>query len=256
MSQEETAVNQSYSSPCHPFRHHRHPHACGDRRHGVLFGIALVLFGALFLLGHLNMLAGFTAWQFWPLIFVLAGLLHLIGVGPTARRPFGLLLTGIGGVLLAHTLGFINIHWGLVWPAAIIAVGLYLVFAVATRRRPPPKGGGGSADRVNGHSIMGGTEEQNDSQKFEGGEASAVMGSYELDLSRAEIAGDEADLVLKAVLGSVEVRVPERWRISVKGNPVLGSVEDKTRMDPDPPEDRKTLTVHGTAVLGSVEIRN
>jgi predicted membrane protein len=227
----------------------------------VFFGIALVLFGALFLLDHLNMLSGYTAWQFWPLMFVLAGVLHLLGVGPTARRPFGLLLTGIGGVLLAHTLGFIDIHWGLIWPAAIIAVGVYLVFAVATRRWRPPKGGaggtgGGSGDRVDGHVIMGDTEEQNDSQKFEGGEASAVMGSYELDLSRAEIAGEEADLYAKAVLGSVEVRVPERWRISVKGNPILGAVEDKTRMDPDPPENRKTLNVHSTAVLGSVEIRN
>jgi hypothetical protein len=82
------------------------------------------------------------------------------------------------------------------------------------------------------------------------------MGSYELDLTRAGMKGDQVELFAKAVMGSVEIRIPDEWRVSVKGKPLLGSVEDGTRPDGDEDPVRKTLILHATAVMGSVEIRN
>ncbi|RKX37292.1 MAG: hypothetical protein DRP64_17400, partial [Verrucomicrobia bacterium] len=95
-----------------------------------------------------------------------------------------------------------------------------------------------------------------DSQVFEGGEMTAIMGSYELDLSGAEMKGEEAILLVKTVMGSVEVRAPAHWRVNVQGSPVMGTVEDGTREPPVDVAPEKTLIVQASALLGSIEIRN
>jgi predicted membrane protein len=221
-------------------------------RHGLFWGLALMLFGILFLLDHLGHLGGYEALNFWPLLIVMAGLSSLSRKG---HRICGILLLGIGGLALMSTLSIIDIGWSLIWPVALIAVGLFVVFGVATARWRIPEHAR-QAGLAYGTAVMGGKEDRIDSKEFEGGDVTAVMGSYELDLSGAEIKGEEATVVAKAVMGSVEIRAASHWRISIQGNPVLGTVEDRTCEPSGDIEQQKTLIIQATAVLGSVEIRN
>ncbi len=220
--------------------------------HGLFWGGSLVLFGILFLLEHLGHLGTFKAWDFWPLLLILGGILHLMEKG---QLVLGLLLFGIGVLALGHTLSFLDVRWGLLWPIAVIGLGFYLVYTVFTKKPVVPSRTT-SGGWVDGSAIMSGREDRNDSPNFEGGDISAVMGAYELDLTRAEMEADQAVLVAKAVMGSVEIRTPSHWRVSVQGTPVLGSVDDRTVEPPADVENPKTLVIQASVVLGSVEIRN
>ena len=244
-------IHANHAKPIHPICC-RKPSPKDQVRHGLFWGASLVLFGILFLLEHLGHLGTINAWDCWPLLLVMGGTLHLMQKG---QRVFGLLLFGIGVLALGHTLSFLDVRWGLLWPIAVIGLGLYLVYTVFTRKPVVPSrtiSGGW----VEGSAIMGGREDRNDSPNFEGGDISAVMGAYELDLSRAGMQGEQATLVAKAVMGSVEIRTPSHWRVHVQGTPILGSVEDRTVEPPADVENPKTLVIQASVVLGSVEIRN
>ncbi len=221
-------------------------------RHGLFWGGALVLFGILFLLQHLGHLGNHRAMNFWPLLLIVGGLLSLFRKG---HRACGLLFTVIGGLALMSTLNILSISWSLVWPLAIIGAGILMVYKVVTLRWQDQVSTGQSG-LVLGTAVMGSKEDRIDSQEFEGGEVTAVMGSQEIDLSQAEIKGQEATLKAVAVMGSVEIRAAAHWRVVVQGNPVLGSVEDRTREPLQGVEKPKTLIIQAIAILGSVEIRN
>lgn len=217
--------------------------------HGIVWGTMIVAAGVLFLLEHLGQLGGYHAWSFWPAILVVAG---VEAMTRRYRRLFGLALTLTGGLLLVHTLALAPLEWGLIWPILVIGLGVILIVKVFTRRRrmPVPPF---SRDLPPGAVIMGSKEDRVDSQQYSGSEVSTVMGSYVLDLTRAEMQGDSATVVAKAVMGAIEIRVPTHWKVQVKTNPVMGAVENKTR---EPVDAAKTLLVQAEVVLGGIEIRN
>jgi len=57
----------------------------------------------------------------------------------------------------------------------------------------------------------------------------AVFGGYEVDLSRAEMAGNEAYVEANAVFGGGEIRVPLNWKVVLQGMGVFGGYNDKTQ---------------------------
>lgn len=100
--------------------------------------------------------------------------------------------------------------------------------------------------------IMSGFKRVNNSQDFKGGELTAVMGGLEIDLRDASIKG-EAVFDIFALMGGVEMHIPEDWIVIIEGFPFMGGFEDKTR----PPKDStKRLIIKGTAIMGGVEIKN
>jgi hypothetical protein len=116
--------------------------------------------------------------------------------------------------------------------------------------------GGGSydldSDYINVSAVLGGGEYNFTNQKLKGGKASAVMGGCELDLRNAEMEEDSMVLEANAVMGSVEFRIPTHWEVVMQGVPVLGAVEDKTK----PQNPVKKLIIKGSAVMGSIELKN
>ena len=104
--------------------------------------------------------------------------------------------------------------------------------------------------------FSGGKRVIND-QNFAGAQFDAVFGGYEIDLRKANIAGDEAVLVLNAVFGGIEAKIPESWSVVVKGAGVFGAFQDSTRQ-PDPRiyPNPKRLVLKGGAVFGGIEVKN
>jgi hypothetical protein len=62
-----------------------------------------------------------------------------------------------------------------------------------------------------------------------------------------------ATLDIRAIMGGVELHIPREWHVKVKGSPVMGAFEDKTR-----PTSREgpELVIQGDVIMGGVEIRN
>lgn len=83
--------------------------------------------------------------------------------------------------------------------------------------------------------------------------AVAVFGSVEIDLTEALFTRQHLHINATSVLGSVEIRVPENVTLRGGGAGVLGAFEAETYESDDPAA--PVITVHGFAVLGSVEAK-
>jgi predicted membrane protein len=214
-----------------------------------VLGLLLILLGLGFLLDQVDVLnPGDILGTWWPLILVAAGVAQLY------RRAWveGAILVLFGGVLQAWRLELLpGDVWHYLWPTAIIAIGLWLLSSTRGRNAARVQ----SKDRLDEFAVLGNIENRNESVRFEGGRITALLASVEIDLTRAKLAAEGARLEASAVLGSITLRVPQTWNVAVTGTPLLGSVENKARRDPQA-ADRPALQIEVTATLGSVEVRD
>lgn len=85
--------------------------------------------------------------------------------------------------------------------------------------------------------------------------AVAVMGGCELDLRRAEIDGPEVYIRAIAVMGGIDIVVPEGIGVEVSGWSFMGGRDNRVR-DATPAPGTPTVHVRAVAVMGGVTIRN
>jgi predicted membrane protein len=248
----------------------------GSSHWGMVWGFAIVLVGVALLLDHMGVLPFGQVYRFWPLILVLFGLMNL---STQSSRGFGIVLIVAGAVLQLKNLGLIHLSFADLWPLAIIAVGLLLIWGSlesrgVTRKKPKidwTAPGAAEAFRkrivdastntdtsLNAVAIFGNCERRFTGRHFQGGKATSIFGGMELDFRDADI-DDEAVLEVSCVFGGVEIRVPETWYVHSRSLPVFGGFEDKTRqarIEQSADTKRKTLIVTGLVVFGGVEIMN
>jgi hypothetical protein len=89
---------------------------------------------------------------------------------------------------------------------------------------------------------------------LQSGTATAFMGSIVLDLRNAAF-DRMATLRLRAVMGGVEVIVPETWRVEAIAQVIMGDLVNRTHPD-DLIETAPLLLVDATAVMGGVIIHD
>jgi DUF1707 SHOCT-like domain/Cell wall-active antibiotics response LiaF, C-terminal len=83
---------------------------------------------------------------------------------------------------------------------------------------------------------------------------SAVLGSVTLDLRQAVLAGPEIEIEARAILGSVEVIVPEGVEVAVSGGGVL-SGED-LRIEGTPSAGAPLVRIRHSGLMGSLTVRS
>ena len=254
----------------------------GDFHWGLIWGFIIVGVGVALLLDHMGVLAFGEVYRFWPLVLVVFGLMNIT---TQSGRGFGILLIAAGILLQLNKLGLIRLSFADVWPLAIIAIGVLLIWGsletrgvirIKNRLRSKinvdwTKPGAAEAFRqriieessdsdtsMTAVAVFGGCERQYSGQHFQAGKVTSIFGGVELDFRDAEI-DDEAVLEISCVFGGVEIRVPETWQVHSRSLPMFGGFEDKTRQtkgaDPTAAK-RKTLIITGVIVFGGVEIRN
>ena len=233
----------------------------GRGRGGIVMGAIFVLIGAAFLLDHLGYISIHYLWRFWPMLLVLVGVSHIV---TRQQRMSGVLLILSGTVLQLNYLGITHFGWGDLWPMALIAIGIVVMWGSLQWRNKRPVFTSGESDprtTLQEAVVFGGLERRMTSQDFQGGHINAVFGGVELDLTEANIQSDEATLEINAVFGGVELRVPTSWQVAYRGSPIFGGIEDKTRTpvlgssNPEAPKP-KTLVLTGAIVFGGLEIKN
>jgi hypothetical protein len=106
--------------------------ARGARRGGVAFGLVLIAIGLVVLVGRF--VPSFDVVRLWPLIVVLAGLVHMFTPRNEVlvkRVAEGLGTVAVGLVLLGNTFGYIQ--WTVwvtmlsLWPLLLVALGVELL---------------------------------------------------------------------------------------------------------------------------------
>ncbi|MBU1242144.1 cell wall-active antibiotics response protein [Myxococcota bacterium] len=235
----------------------------GDERcGGVFMGGAFILAGTAFLIEHLGYLPDgiASAWSLWPALLIWGGVVNFLLLGRGGHIGWGVGLLAAGALLGADKLGYVELQWGLLWPALIIAAGLAIVWGTffSSKKHHKKDGQRIEAGRFETNIVMGGREDTVTSREFEGGAISCVMGSLELDLRDAEIRGEEAVLDVKVIMSGVQLLVPPHWEIVSRCSPVLGEIENKARKAAVPRQDGrpvKRLVIQGTIIMGGMEIR-
>jgi Domain of unknown function (DUF1707)/Cell wall-active antibiotics response 4TMS YvqF len=103
--------------------------------------------------------------------------------------------------------------------------------------------------------IMGSVERKSRWRVSESPVAVACMGSVVLDLRRAEIGHPEITITAVALMGSVEVIVPEGVEVELTGLAVMGDKEENVADLPSLPG-APFVRVRAFALMGSVEVRS
>ena len=206
-------------------------------------GIVLVGLGVVGLLGATDVIdAGALIGQWWPIAVIGLGLAAV--AAQRSLSPGPVVVTAIGVVLLAGAQ-----DWAvqdLLGPALLIVVGL-LVLSGLVRRRAS------ADDAAAALAVLGGSTVRSTSAHLDHAEVSAVFGGATLDLREAHVER-HARVDAFALFGGVDVLVPPGWRIVLRGLPIFGGYEDKTRTHGPLPADAPVLTVNATAVFGGVSV--
>ena len=117
-------------------------------------------------------------------------------------------------------------------------------------------------DRVNATSILGGITDRSVSKDFRGGRLTAFLGGVSVDLREAEIVEKPARIYVSAILGGVEISVPQHWNVKKDVQPITGGVDDRRPLvrhhddDHGSPDNAPDLVVTGSVLLGGLLIRD
>jgi len=213
-----------------------------------LMGAVLVTVGAVFLLqqfGYANANATLADW--WPLAVIALGLMSF---GRRSMRG-PVIVTGLGLILLAGTLGWLPMTFAVLWPLILVLIGLsFLAGSIGLRKHPYR-----DDNWINQLAVFSGFDIRSSAQQFRGASLTAIFGGFTLDLHDAQLAPEGARVQATTVFGGLTVLVPAGWRITVSGLPVFGGFSDKTKDLGVPAEDAPHLVVDAVAFFGGVEIK-
>lgn len=232
----------------------------------IILGIVLLILGATFLLSELGLLhfsLGEIIREWWPLAVIATGVIILFNNPQTFVFPLIVIVAGF--LLQFRQLGLLEFNiWSLVWPSALLVIGLSLLFerkqgsvSYVTKENDDDDEYDTkqvtSDDKVSVLALFSGSEVKNTSRNFQGGDASAAFGAFEVDLRGASFK-KEAALNVFAIFGGGDIIVPEGWRIETNGLPIFGGWENKTKQPTN--ENAPTLYIRGTCLFGGISIRH
>ena len=259
---------------------------CGTVRRGdgrMIAGAILIGLGVIYALDSFGVLYAGHVFRYWPLIFVGIGIAKVSQARLPAQRTGGIVLIAIGAMLLLWTL---HVYWfraRYIWPILLLLVGGSLIWQALAHRRSPLAAGAESSpgERVlegaraglaasrewregptdagsvlNEFAIMGGGDRIVRAQDFRGGEITAIMGGFGIDLRGAAIAGDSATIHIFTLWGGVDLKVPEDWNVVMSGTPILGVFTNSAKTFRPGDAAAKTLVVKGVAIMGGIEVKN
>lgn len=221
----------------------------------VILGVLVIGMGLLFLLDNMDIWDFHRAIQFWPMVFIVVGVIKLFDTNSSDGYFLGAILILIGVLMIMSRLGLIYFSWRMLWPLMLIALGGSVLYKAVTGRRligTARKDVASSDDVVDITAILGGFERRITTPNFKGGEVTAVLGGCELDMRNSQIE-TEAVINVFVLWGGITIKCPPDWTVVLHGTPIMGGFTEKTV---PPPDNSKRLIVRGHAIMGGVEVRN
>lgn len=247
------------------FSQEKKTHVHGGIKADIMAAIVVMMVGAFFLLKTTGLLPSGFVISFWGLVLMCAGVVQLFAAN-NRMKAWGLIMLVAGLVLELNALGITNVHMRNIWPVFLIAAGGVMLWqAVSGDSRgwrflessEPSSKEVTEKGSLELNYVFSGTDRKVRARNFKGGEINAVFGGFKLDFTRAEMETDKAVLEANVVFGGGEIIVPESWLVVMETSGVFGSFEDKSRhYQPDAAQPLKTIIIRGSAVFGSVVVKN
>lgn len=214
-----------------------------------LIGLILVVLGALWILNNLDMM-DFRLSEWWPLILIIIGLIHLVG----SRRLFNggaWILISLGVIFLLTTNDILE--WSEIWkywPAILIIIGISFI----TRHRVKPVPATTGEDEIQSSVVFGDIDKNIKSEKFKGGSISTIFGDTDIDLTKSNLDENGAVVNVSTVFGDTDIRVPETWPLDVQSSAFLGELKNKASNEIK--KSGKRLIIKSSTIFGDLKIKN
>ncbi len=242
----------------------------------LVIGLSVLFVGIILLLNNLDVGIDIEVGQvlkLWPVIPLILGINWLImsfryvSRGEEDSKVFfswgqfitALIAIAIGVVFLGRNLDLFiidtTLFWNIIWPVVLIIIGINLL-----KGRRVEGGKGGRFVFMGGANIGG-----SDPWKLESGSYFTFMGGIDMDLRSAEIPEGETVLDLTAIMGGIDVKIPEGLSVIYDGSAILGGVTFKEHEDGGiiggrkieqniDESTNKIVRIQARAILGGVEI--
>lgn len=222
-----------------------------------IFGIFLIAIGALLFFDMTNLvMIDFwdTIWDWWPLIFVVAGIDNLLKNKHSIFAASFLIL--IGGLWVASNIGILGFSfWEIFFPLIIITLGLYILFGRGKAPKYSKMEPNGSEAYLNISSFFSGRQERLKNQNIKGGKIEAVFGGIELDLRKASFSEDFDSFNIDALFGGVKLWLPENVKVVSTGSPIFGGIQNSMHT-PENEDNLIKINIKYNAVFGGIELIN
>jgi len=206
----------------------------------LVLGLVVFVLGLVFLADSAGMLRADSAMRLWPIGVVALGLVVVLQPD-AANRVVGTVLLIAGVWLLLDNVGVWSYGFWRTWPYLLVIFGAWIVYRARTMR----------GREAAGFAFLDEVTRQAPA-RFEAGEASAVFGTCDLDLSRVETADLPPRPIVDAfaLFGRIVVRVPAGWNVENRVLPLVGRVALPAPSGGNGP----TVVVQGSVIGGSISV--
>jgi len=218
----------------------------------LIVGLAIATAGLLFTLDNLHILRARDYLQYWPVVLIAIGLVHIAQAQTSSGTFGGAIWILVGSVLLVNRLGLLDVRIWSFWPLILVVVGARIVWQNLSGV-PSVDRGTDPSSRLSAIAVMSGFDRKITSKEFRGGELTAFMGGGKLDFREAVPAGGQVVLNVFVLMGGFEIFVPDTWSLVIEATPFMGGVDDKTRTPANPSAPR--LVLRGFVMMGGLDIK-
>lgn len=217
----------------------------------LIVGGLLISAGVLLLVARFGLLElDLELWDLWTFLFPGLCIWNLLRRDWSAAIVFFFLSAVFVGPRL-----FPEIDMGDVlaqWPILLVAIGISLVLRSIF---PAPKRKKASIS-PRGTAILGNSVARPESPAYRGGELTALLGVFTLDLTDSQLPPEGAVVQVFAFWGGIEIRVPEGMAVEQRVIPFMGGAEDKSHPPKALPSTAPRLEVRGFVWMAGLEIKN
>lgn len=221
----------------------------------LIIGLAVVAVGVLFTLDNLDILDAGDYLPFWPVAILAVGLVNLTMARDAGGRVVGGFITFIGAWLLVGHFGLLYFRFRDLWPLILVFWGGTIVWRGWQGGSFPQRSAADPGHAFSIIALMSGFDRVVTADPFRGGEVNALMGGGKLDLTRARMtSGASATINVLALMGGMEIRIPEDWAVENQVLYFMGGSNDRSRQPASPTAPR--LMLKGFVMMGGVEIKN
>jgi hypothetical protein len=254
------------------------------RRGRIMGGLLVITAGSLFLAREMG--EAIPQWVFsWKMLLIAIGL-H-VAVKHRFRKFFWLPFVLVGSIfLITQDLAPQLAMSKYLWPAAIILIGLAIIFKPRNKCNPHhyhrwkrhqwkhrnwndhtekhweqkrfqySEEAGTPEDYINADIVFSGVKKNIISKDFKGGKINVVFGGAEINLSQSDIQG-KAEIEISQVFAGIKLIVPANWKIKSELETIMAGLEDKRNVQNDVVgESDKILVLKGSIVFGGIEIKS
>lgn len=219
----------------------------------MLWGLVLIILGLIFglnALGITDINIFFNGW--WTLFIIIPSFIDLFKEKDKTGNIIGLII-GISLLLGCNNIIDFNLIWKLMFPVALVIVGLSLIFkdSINGKIKKEMKKLNQNNDKEY-YATFAGQDLDFSNEEFSGCNLNAIFGGIKCNLRSTKIKKD-AIINVSTIFGGITLIVPENVNVKLVSTPIFGGVsDDRAKKETD---SEVTLYINATCMFGGLELK-